>query len=284
MPDRAVTGEARGYVGRISILMRRSATQLLRRPSHPLAALAARRLGRQSILLLAIGGITMAGLMYLVDAYEITLMPPRGTPSLWPVRVLTDFGKDANVVGALVVMLVGVILIAPALHGSPRLHLLRLGRHLEFFLAAVVVPLLAGELIKWIVGRGRPFVGGHANPFNFAPFAGTEAFASFPSAHAITSAALAFAVSAAWPRVRGAMIIYAVAIAGTRLVLLAHHPSDVVGGALIGLIGAMWVRYWFAAGRLGFAIRHDGRIVPLGRPSGPGIGPRKGVAHGSSTP
>jgi len=226
----------------------------------------------------------MAGLMYLVDAYEITLMPPRGTPSLWPVRVLTDFGKDANVVGALVVMLVGVILIAPALHGSPRLHLLRLGRRLEFFLAAVVVPLLAGELIKWIVGRGRPFVGGHANPFNFAPFAGTEAFASFPSAHAITSAALAFAVSAAWPRVRGAMIIYAVAIAGTRLVLLAHHPSDVVGGALIGLIGAMWVRYWFAAGRLGFAIRHDGRIVPLGRPSGPGIGPRKGVAHGSSTP
>jgi membrane-associated phospholipid phosphatase len=80
------------------------------------------------------------------------------------------------------------------------------------------------------------------------------------------------------------MIVYAVVIAATRLVLLAHHPSDVVGGALIGLIGAMWVRYWFAARRLGFAIRHDGAITPIGRLSGLGIGPRKGVAQGASTP
>lgn len=284
MPGRAVAGAAVGYVARLSILARQSAMRLLRPPSHPHAALAARRLGRQSMLLIAIGGVAIATLMYLLDAYAIALMPPRGSAGLWPVRILTDFGKDANVVGVLVLMLVGVALISPALHGSPRLHLLRLGRNLEFFLAAVVVPLLAGELIKWIVGRGRPFVGGHANPFNFVPFAGTEAYASFPSAHAITSAALAFAVSAAWPRARGVMIIYAVAIAVTRLVLLAHHPSDVLGGALIGLLGAMWVRYWFAARRLGFAIRRDGAIIPLGPRPRPGIGPRKGVAHGASTP
>ena len=59
------------------------------------------------------------------------------------------------------------------------------------------------------------------------------------------------------------MIVYALLIALSRLVLLAHHPSDVVAGALIGVIGAMAVRYWFAARRLGFAIRRDGEIVPL---------------------
>jgi membrane-associated phospholipid phosphatase len=285
MPGRALAGESSGYVLRVSELVLQSAGQLLRLPSHPRAALAARRLGRQLLLLTAIGGITIAALMYLLDAYEITLMPPRGTPSLWPVRLLTDFGKDANVVGVLVGMLVAVALVSPALHGPLRLRLLRLGLNLEFFLAAVLVPLLAGEVIKWVVGRGRPFVGGHANPFNFVPFAGTEAYASFPSAHAITSAALAFAVFAAWPRARGVMIIYAVVIAGTRLVLLAHHPSDVVGGALIGLVGAMSVRYWFAACRLGFAVGCDGAITPsLGLRQGPGIGPSKGVAHGPSTP
>ena len=47
------------------------------------------------------------------------------------------------------------------------------------------------------------------------------------------------------------MIVYAVLIALSRLVLLAHHPSDVVAGALVGVIGAMLVRYWFAARRLG---------------------------------
>src|SRR5204862_4920871 len=111
--------------------------------------------------------------------------------------------------------------------------------------------------------RGRPFVGGEANAFNFVHFAGTEAYASFPSGHAITSFALAFAISAIWPRARLAMAVYAVLIAATRLVLLAHHPSDVVAGALIGIVGAMSVRYWFAARRLGFAIRREGKIVPL---------------------
>jgi undecaprenyl-diphosphatase len=95
------------------------------------------------------------------------------------------------------------------------------------------------------------------------PFNGTEAYYSFPSAHAVTGFALAFAVGALWPRARPIMLVYAVMIAASRLVLLAHHPSDVVAGALVGIIGAMAVRYWFAARQLGFAIHSDGKIVPL---------------------
>jgi undecaprenyl-diphosphatase len=132
--------------------------------------------------------------------------------------------------------------------------------------------------LKWIVGRGRPFVGGEANPFNFVQFAGTEAYASFPSAHAITAFALAFAVSAIWPRARGLMIAYALLIAFSRMVLLAHHPSDVMAGALIGVIGAMAVRYWFAARGLGFAIGRDGAISALA------AGRVKRVAHRASAP
>ena len=63
------------------------------------------------------------------------------------------------------------------------------------------------------------------------------------------------------------MTVYAVLIAASRLVLLAHHPSDVVAGALIGVVGAMFVRYWFAARHLGFTIHRDGEIVPLADPS-----------------
>jgi undecaprenyl-diphosphatase len=195
-------------------------------------------------------------------------MPPRGSPSLWPVRILTDFGKDAYVLSVLAAMLLFVVLVAAAMRGTPRAQWLGWGLRLQFVFFAVLTPLFAGELIKWVVGRGRPFVGGQANPFNFAPFAGTEAHASFPSAHVITAAALAFAVSAVWPRARGAMVVYVLLIAATRLVLLAHHPSDVVAGALIGVVGAMAVRYWFAARRLGFAIHRNGEIVPLRSLSG----------------
>jgi len=197
------------------------------------------------------------------------------------MRILTDFGKDEYVLGALAVLLITIAVISPAMRGIQRSLLLGLGTRLQFVFVAVLVPVLLGEVIKWAVGRGRPFVGGDANVFNFSHFAGTQAYSSFPSGHSITAAALAFAVSAVWPKARPAMIVYAVVILATRLVLLAHHPSDVVAGALVGVVGAMFVRYWFAARRLGFAIHRDGTIMPL---AGPSAGRLKRVARGAFAP
>jgi undecaprenyl-diphosphatase len=205
-------------------------------------------------------GVVVVMLMYGLDATEIGLMPPRGTAGLWPVRILTDFGKSAYVLSSLAAALFAVAVILPQLQGTARSALLSFGTRLQFLFFAVLVPVLAGEVIKWIVGRGRPFAGGEADVFNFVHFAGTEAYASFPSGHAIASFALAFAVATVWPRARAVMIMYAVLIAISRLVLLAHHPSDVVAGASIGVVGAMFVQYWFAARRLGFAICGDGAI------------------------
>jgi membrane-associated phospholipid phosphatase len=269
------------YFARLYPVLWRSTVQLVRPASHPRADESARRLVRATWPLLAIGAVVVLTLMFALDASEIGLMPRRGAPSLWPVRILTDFGKAANVLGVLAGSLLAVAIAAPALRGPSRSRLLRFGTKLQFLFFAVLVPVLTGEVIKWIVGRGRPFVGGEANAFNFAHFAGTEAYASFPSAHVITSAALAFAVSSVWPRARGAMIVYAALIAGSRLVLLAHHPSDVVAGALIGVAGAMAVRHWFAVRRLGFIIGRDGSIVAS---AGSRPGPRKRVARGASAP
>ena len=280
MSARARLGESANYFASLGAVAERSVAQLVRPPSHSRRALAARRLARHSPLIGAMLGALIIALMYVLDAREIGLMPTRGTPSLWPVRILTEFGKDSYVLLALGTMLLVVAVVSAALPGSSRAQLLSFGMRLQFLFLAVLTPLLAGEALKWAVGRGRPFVGGAANAFNFAPFAGTEAFASFPSAHAVTAFALAFAVSAVWPRARLAMIVYAFLIAATRLVLLSHHPSDVVAGALIGVVGAMSVRYWFAARRLGFAIRRDGKIVPLRSVSGR----FKGVARRASAP
>ena len=281
MSARAVLGGSPNYFSELFAVVRISLAQLVRTPSHSRRAEAARRSARHALLLTAAIGAVIIALMYALDAREIGLMPPRGTASLWPVRILTDFGKSEYVLGFLAALLFAVAIITPRLRGTSRSLLLGLGTRLQFVFFSVLVPVLAGEVIKWVVGRGRPFVGGEANAFNFSHFAGTEAYASFPSGHAITSFALALAVSAVWPRARAAMIAYAVLIAISRLVLLAHHPSDVVAGALIGVIGAMFVRYWFAARRLGFAIRHDGAIVPL---PGPSLGHLKRVARKASAP
>jgi membrane-associated phospholipid phosphatase len=277
----STTGEPANYFSRLGTLAWLSLAQIVRAPSHSRRAEAARRSARHVVLLTAVIGVAIVALMYALDVREIGLMPPRGTPGLWPVRILTDFGKDIYVLGALGGLLVAVAVVAPGLRGIQRSLLLGLGTRLQFVFFAVLASVLAGELIKWIVGRGRPFVGGHANAFNFSHFAGTEAYSSFPSGHATTAFALAFAVAAIWPRARIAMIAYALVIAATRLVLLAHHPSDVVAGALVGITGAMAVRYWFAARRLGFAIHRDGSIVAL---TGPSPGRLKRVARGAFAP
>ena len=257
-------GAPSNYFAQVFALLRSSLAQLVRPPSHPRRSEARRRLARHAVLLTTAGAALVVGLMIELDAWEIQLMPPRGSAGLWPVRILTEFGKAASVLWFLAGLLFAVAVVVPRLRGSPRSRLLALGTHLQFVFLSVLAPLLAGELIKWIVGRGRPFVGGEANAFNFAHFAGTQAYASFPSAHAITSVALAFAVSAVWRQARYPMIVYALLIVASRLVLLAHHPSDVVAGAVIGLAGAMLVRYWFAARRLGFVIGEGGTIAPRG--------------------
>ncbi len=251
------------YPAQVLAVTRRGLAQLVRSPSHSRRAQAARKLARHSLWLAVGGSIAIIALMITFDQTEIQLMPPRGTPSLWPIRILTDFGKDEYLLSVLGAALVVLAFVAAGLHGTRRALLLGFGTRLQFLFLSVAVSALVTEILKYVIGRGRPFVGGTPNPLNFVPFEGTGAYASLPSGHAVAAFALAFAVSSLWPRLRVFMFTYAIVILLTRLVLLAHHPSDVVAGAMVGTVGAMAVRYWFAARRLGFAIRSDGTIVPL---------------------
>jgi membrane-associated phospholipid phosphatase len=256
-------GASEGYVPQVSTLVTQSAGALLRSPSHSRRAEARRRLARHSLWLATSLSALIVVLMFVFDTTEIGLMPTRGAPELWPVRLLTDFGKDTHVLLTLAILFIVIALGYPLARSGQRPRLASFANHIEYLFFAVAMSVLVAEGIKWIVGRGRPFVGGKADAFNFVPFTGTEAYFSFPSGHAVTAFALAFGIAAIWPRLWILASIYALLIAASRLVLLAHHPSDVVGGALIGIVGAMAVRYWFAARRVGFDIRDDGRIVSL---------------------
>ena len=134
-----------------------------------------------------------------------------------------------------------------------------------FLFLAVALPGLFVSIVKRLIGRARPYVGGHEDPFNYVPFGWRPEFASMPSGHATTAVAAAMAIGAMWPRTRIVMWFYAAVIMVSRVAVLAHHPSDVIAGALVALLGTHVLRRWFAARRLVF------RAVDLRANPGPAL-------------
>ncbi len=261
-------GHPRNYVTDVGLVAWQSVTRLVRAPSHSRCAEARRALARRWLGLAVMTALAIGILMVAADVATIKLMPARGTASLWPLRLFTELGKSTYVLWALAGGLLVILLMLPRLAGVSRQVLIAFGVRVQYIFFSVLFAVLCGEILKFVIGRARPFVGGEANAFYFSHFAGNPAFESLPSGHATTAFALAFAVSAVWRKATLVMLVYAVLICISRVILLAHHPSDVVGGALNGVICAMFVRYWFAARRLGFSIGRDGSIEPLTGPSG----------------
>lgn len=130
-----------------------------------------------------------------------------------------------------------------------------------FVFLAIGAPSLFDTIIKRLIGRARPYVDLDANPFTYMPFAWRSEYASLPSGHTTTAGAAAFAIGAIWPRSRPVMWLYALIIAFSRVVVMAHHPSDVVAGLVLGAVGAAWMRRLFAARRLVFSPR-DLAVLP----------------------
>src|ERR1700704_4407042 len=106
------------YFVRLGSLAWLSLAQLVRAPSHSRRAEAARRWARHSLWLTTSMGVAIIVLMYALDATEIGWMPPRGTGWLWPVRILTDFGKYTYLLWLLAVILLMIALLFPRTRGT----------------------------------------------------------------------------------------------------------------------------------------------------------------------
>jgi membrane-associated phospholipid phosphatase len=171
-------------------------------------------------------------------------------------ETITDFGLSGWFLYPLGFFLLCLAaMITPALSRMSRGVLLALTARFGFVFLAIALPGLFGTIIKRLIGRARPLVGGFDNPFLYRPFVWRSEYASLPSGHSTTAVAAAIAIGAVWPKSRPVMWVYAVAILASRVFVLAHHPSDVIAGGLTGAVGALLLRRWFAAHRLVFCVR-----------------------------
>lgn len=119
---------------------------------------------------------------------------------------------------------------------------------LVVFISAV--PIVAGLLLKDVVGRARP---------DFMIIGSAPSSMSFPSGHAVFAmifGGLLIILAGDLvkpPKLRWAiqigLVLLIMAVGASRVYLGVHYPSDVLGGYLFGamaLLGLVWVRNRFA--------------------------------------
>jgi undecaprenyl-diphosphatase len=125
------------------------------------------------------------------------------------MQAATDLGKHDVLFG----LLLGLAILDPAGAGTARLAV-----------ASLVATNLVVEILKRIVRRVRP--DGDTNPVN----------AAFPSGHAASAFGLALVFVRRWGKAAWFTWLLAALVAFSRIWLNRHWFSDVVSGALIGLL------------------------------------------------
>jgi undecaprenyl-diphosphatase len=245
----------------------RAATMLLfrsprppgRRPSWPPR-------GRLALGTFAVVLIVFA-VVLILDAPSVAGARQLPVELVWVFRRISGLGLSGwflYPLGFLLVLL--AVADSSALPNFTRKVLLAIACRVGFLFLAIAVPGLFVAIVKRLIGRARPFVAGD-DPWTSLLFVWRSSYASFPSGHATTAFAAAVAIGALWPRARPLMWAYAAAVAVSRVIVTAHHPSDVIAGAVAGALGALLVRNWYAARRLGFTVAADGAVRKLPGPS-----------------
>ena len=209
-----------------------------------------------------LGFVVLLTIVYWVD------VPVSLWAQSWPQPVrdfffaTTDLGKsDWFLIPSLALFIVCGLLALLIPKPMPKRALWQMTGLWAYFFVGVGLPGLIANLLKRVIGRGRPEIFDQSGPLSFQSFVNDWMHQSFPSGHATTGLAVCFVVSFISPRWFPWMLLFAVAIGLSRIVVGAHYPTDVLGGAFVGTLGAYAVRNFFASRGWVFRFLPDGRVA-----------------------
>jgi membrane-associated phospholipid phosphatase len=191
-------------------------------------------------------------------------------PSAWraPFFFITDYGlSDWVVIPTLIVFILTMLALLPMPPGRYRRATYELGMLSSFLLIGVGGSGLLTAIIKRIIGRSRPSQFADAGAFDFQYIVNDWTYQSFPSGHTTTAIAIAFVFGFLWPRLFPVLIVLGVVVGVSRVPVGMHYPTDVVGGIVVGTLGAYATRNAYAARRWLFEIHPDGHIRARGFPA-----------------
>ena len=194
------------------------------------------------ILLLLSGAIFLMGLSFFLDApVRARILQAEGMD--WDHSAKRQFFNAISRYGDWPeLMLLGALGVGIARQCHSR-------RWQEIFVMAMVASTLAGALtntLRLTTGRTRPRVSPQSEQAWYGPYhngewtVGYAPWNSFPSGHTATAFGFAIVIFLASPMWGLLALLIAALIASSRLILGAHHPSDLVGAIFIAS-GVIWL-------------------------------------------
>lgn len=138
--------------------------------------------------------------------------------------------------------------------------------------AIIIIPLLfltdkvTSEILKPLIDRPRPCseVDGVRIVHNIHLLVGCGPGKSFPSAHAVNNFAVATVFVYFYPKWKWAFIAWASLVALSRPAVGVHYPSDILGGAIAGvLLASLLLAVWISISNRFFSTKVISKDEPL---------------------
>ena len=167
----------------------------LRAGREPASAVAASWLPAIAAVLGAIAAILVA--MLLLDRWSVGVVKrlPPGLIAFFDI--ITDYGRSGWFLVPIGLMLMIVAAACtPSLAAMSQRVLAAVAVRLGFLFTAILLPGLIFTIVKRLIGRARPLVGGSLDPFLYAPLGWNVEYSSLPSGHAVNAFAAATALGA----------------------------------------------------------------------------------------
>ena len=158
-------------------------------------------------------------------------------------EIVTRFG-DAG--GWLVLLVVGIgicfLIARKTTLAETRDRFLAHAYNLWFVVLTVLVSGALHHVLKILIGRYRPRYLFSEDLYGLSPLNFEIARNSFPSGHTQTIVAVCFGLFLVYPRLAVLWLVIAGLVGVSRVAVLAHYPSDVLGGAYLAICTAILLK------------------------------------------
>ena len=184
------------------------------------------------------GGLIFLSLLILAFAIDTPLMSAvkaTGGDLKSIGRALSWLGNSAWMFNTLLVWALGAAILAQSAATQETRRNAQLLLKLAIILfAAILISGICVQLLKHLIGRGRPVIFEEFGAFLFKPLAFDMKLNSFPSGHATSIGAVTMTAAMFLPKFRIVLAGLALIVGAGRIADGAHYLSDVLAGLTLG--------------------------------------------------